>query len=208
MVSPPPGFSHLVYAFGRIWGARGKKLYFSDPHQYEWFRPANFLPFLEDIVLVAPATTGLYVSSLTDTWYLSGTDPSKMESKRVGNGAIPGTLTLVLVPANIAGGAATSGLFAKLSKMPTPVWMTPTGFVVGTHGGNLTYLTESRMKIPPRTQGASLYRIINSIPQVVTSLFGLQEGTDDLTAMFTRNRLYIPAPVVVIGTGGIEISGP
>ena len=31
MVSPPPGFTHLVHAFGRIWGARGKKIYYSDP---------------------------------------------------------------------------------------------------------------------------------------------------------------------------------
>ena len=189
MVQPPPGFTHFVYAFGRIWGARGKQVFYSDPGQYEWFRPANFLPFIEDVALVAPVTGGLYVNSLTNTWYLEGTDPAKMKSTRVGNGAIPGTLTMVQVPASVAGGAVTSELFGKFSKMPTPVWMAPTGFVVGSHGGNLTYLTENRMNIQVRTQGAGLYRIKNGIPQVISSLFGLKEGVDDLSDIFTDGRL-------------------
>ena len=208
MVQPPPGFTHFIYAFGRIWGARGKQVFYSDPGQYEWFRPANYLPFLEDVVLIAPTTSGLFINSLSNTWFLEGTDPAKMESRRTGNGAVPGTLTMVSVPANIAGGAQTSDLFAQMSKMPTPVWMSPTGFVVGTHGGNLTYLTENRMNIQPRTQGASLYRIVNGIPQVISSLHGLPEGVDSLEEFFTRGRIYIPAPVEIIGSGGIEVSGP
>ena len=185
-----------------------RQVFYSDPGQYEWFRPANYLPFLEDVVLIAPTTSGLFINSLSNTWFLEGTDPAKMESRRTGNGAVPGTLTMVSVPANIAGGAQTSDLFAQMSKMPTPVWMSPTGFVVGTHGGNLTYLTENRMNIQPRTQGASLYRIVNGIPQVISSLHGLPEGVDSLEEFFTRGRIYIPAPVEIIGSGGIEVSGP
>src|SRR5208337_224949 len=41
MVQPPPGFSHLVYALGRIWGIRGRRLYYSDPGLFDWFRPKN-----------------------------------------------------------------------------------------------------------------------------------------------------------------------
>jgi len=204
MVQPPPGFTHFTYAFGRIWGALGEKIYYSDPGQYEWFRLANFLPFLEDIVLLAPVTGGLFVSSLANTWFLEGADPAKMKSSRVGNGAIPGTLTMVQVAANIAAGAQTSALFGQLSKMPTPVWMSPAGFVVGTHGGNLTYVTENRMNIRLRTQGAGLYRIVNGIPQVISSLYGLSEGAG--LEEFTRGRIYIPAPMEVIGSGGVEVS--
>ena len=206
MAQGPPGFTHFIYAFGRIWGARGKQFFYSDPNQYEWFRPANFLPFLEDVVLLAPTTGGIFVNSLKNTWFLDGTDPAKMESRRTGNGAVPGTLSMVQVPANIAGGAATNELFAQLSKMPTPVWMSPTGFVVGTHGGNLTYLTENRMNLQPRTLGASLYRLINGIPQVISSLHGLPEGEDSLEEFFTRGMLYVPAPVNVLGSVEIAIS--
>ena len=97
---------------------------------------------------------------------------------------------MVQVAANIAGGAQTSDIFAQLSKMPTPVWMSPTGFVVGSHGGNLTYLTENRMNIQPKAQGASLYRITNGIPQVVSSLFGLKEGVDHLSRFFEEGRIF------------------
>jgi hypothetical protein len=206
MVQPPPGFTHFIYAFGRIWGARGKQVFYSDPGQYEWFRPANFLPFLEDVVLLAPTTAGLFVNSLTNTWFLEGTEPAKMSSRRTGNGAISGTLTMVQVPANIAGGAQTSDLFGQLSKMPTPIWMSPTGFVVGTHGGNLTYLTENRLNMQPRSLGASLYRLLNGIPQVISSLYGLSEGVDSLEEFFTRGQIYIPAPVDVVGSVEIAIS--
>ena len=190
MVQPPPGFMHFIYAFGRIWGALGKKIYYSDPYQYEWFRPANFLPFLEDIVLVAPTTGGLFANSRKNTWYLEGTDPVKMDARRVGNGACAGTLTMVQVAANIAGGAQTSDIFAQLSKMPTPVWMSSTGFVVGSHGGNLTYLTENRLNMQPRRLGASLYRLLNGIPQIITSLHGLPEGEDGLEEFFTDGKIF------------------
>jgi len=113
---------------------------------------------------------------------------------------------MVQMPASVAGGAVTSNLFAKASKMPTPVWMAPTGFVVGSHGGNLTYLTENRMHIPVRTQGASLYRIQKGIPQVISSLYGLPVGEDSLAEFFIRGSIYIPAPVVVEGSVAIEIS--
>lgn len=199
MVQPPPGFTHFIYNFGRIWGALGKAVYYSEPHQYEWFRPRGFFPFLEDIVLLAPTTGGIYASSLTNTWFLQGDDPSKsgddpgkMTVRRVGNGAIPGTLTMVQVPANIAGGAQTNDLFGQLSKMPTPVWMSPTGFVVGTSGGNLTYLTENRMKIQPRGQGASLYRIVDGIPRVLATLRGVKtknETDEVLDNAFTYGQL-------------------
>jgi hypothetical protein len=206
MVQPPPGFAHFIYAFGRIWGARGKQVFYSDPNQYEWFRVANFLPFLEDVVLLAPTTGGIFVNSLENTWFLDGTDPAKMQSRRTGNGAVPGTLTMVQVPANIAGGAATNDLFAQLSKMPTPVWMSPTGFVVGTHGGNLTYLTENRLNMQPRTMGASLYRFTNGIPQVISSLRGLPGKEDSLEEFFTRGQIYIPAPVEIVGSVEIAIN--
>lgn len=212
MVSPPPGFTHFVYSFGRIFGARGKMVYYSDPFQYEWFRPSGYFPFTEDIVLLAPVTTGMFINSRTSTWFVQGDDPSKkgnepgkMTARRVGNGAVPGTLTMVQVPANIAGGAQTSELFALLSKMPTPVWMSPTGFVCGTHTGNLTYLTENRMSIKIRTSGSSLYRLKDGIPQVVSSLYGVSSGENDLQEIFERGRIYSPAPLEIVGEGGVEV---
>src|SRR5208337_3110136 len=131
MVQPPPGFSHLVYAHGRIWGIRGKRLYYSDPARFDWFRPKNYLPFTEELTLIGPAMEGLFVSSWLSTWYLEGTDPSKMKKTLVGQGAIPGTLSMT---------EQDSGHYTISrpdSFPPTPTWMDPSGFSVGSHSGHV-----------------------------------------------------------------------
>ena len=210
-VGPPPGFVHFCQAHGRIWGVAGKKLFYSEPAQYDWFKTGTYLPFLEDLAMVMPVNDGIYVGSLASCWFLQGTEPAKMILKRVGDGVIPGSLTLAQISAGIAGGAATSQIFAAQSKLPTPVWMSPSGWVVGTQGGNLTHMTEGRLRINPRAQGASLYRMKDGIPQVITSLHGPPvRGDDDpdLAAIFTRGRILTPAPYEIILTDGcIAVGG-
>lgn len=200
-VQPPPGFAHFQYAFGRIWGAHGKKLCFSEPNFYSWFRPKSYLPFLEDLVMVAPVEDGLFVSSRTGTWFLPGTDPKEMASRRVGNGAIPGTLTY----AQVEGGGYE--ISRKLSQLPSPIWMTSKGFVVGTNNGHLVHLTEGRLKIVGRTQGASLTFFRDGIPRVISSIWGPPTTKEDLNLsfIFNNNRLYVPRPIRVEGSGGVII---
>lgn len=200
-VQPPPGFVHFQYAFGRMWGVKGKKLIYSDPNFYEWFRASNFLPFIEDLVMVAPVQEGLFVSSRTSTWFLPGTDPKEMTSKRVGPGAVPGTLTY----AQVEGGGYE--ISRKLSQLPFPVWMTSQGFVVGTNNGHLVHLTEARLKIMGRTQGASLTFSRDGIPRVISSLWGAPTTKEDeiLSFIFSNGRLYAPKPIRVVGAGGVII---
>ena len=200
-VQPPPGFTHFQYAFGRIWGAHGKKLCFSDPNFYGWFKAKNYLPFLEDLVMVAPVEDGLFVSSRAGTWFLRGTEPKEMVSKRVGNRAVPGTLTY----AQVEGGGYE--ISRKLSQLPTPIWMTSKGFVVGTNNGHLVHLTEARLKIVGRTQGASLTFSRDGIPRVITSIWGPPTTKEDarLSFIFKNNRLYVPKPIRVEGSGGVII---
>jgi hypothetical protein len=184
-VQPPPGFSHFVFAFGRIWGARGKKICYSDPHQYEWFRTSNYLPFLEDLVLLAPVTGGIFASSRARTWFLEGTDPAKMGLRTVGDGAVPGTMVM----AQVEGGGYE--ISRKLAQLPSPVWMSPRGLVVGTHTGHVVHLTEARVRLNPRTQGAGLYRVKDGIPQVLVSLYGqLQEEDLDLLRLFEEGKIF------------------
>ena len=65
--------------------------------------------------------------------------------------------------------------------MPTPVWRSPQGWVVGTHGGHLTLITERRLKVSARQQGASFFRTQEGIPQIITSLWGVAQGQDEET---------------------------
>lgn len=185
MVQPPPGFSHFVFAHGRVWGARARKVWYSDPHQYEWFRPRNYLPFLEEMVLLAPVTGGLFANSLKSTWFLEGTDPAKMSLQRVGDGAVPGTLIM----AQVEGGGYE--ISRKLAQLPSPVWMSRGGIVVGTHSGHLVHLTEGKVRLQARPRGAGLYRLQEGIPQIIVSTHGDGGGNDDdLLRLFEEGKIF------------------
>ena len=182
-IVPPPCFSHFAFANGRFWGVAGRNLYHSEPNEYGdfgWFS-RKVDTFLEELVMVASFNAGIYVNSRTSTWSLKGTEPEKMVMERVGGGAIPGTLTLAQIPAKLAGGAVPTMDFGELSMMPTPVWRSPQGWVVGTHGGHLTLITERRLKVSARQQGASFFRTQEGIPQIITSLWGVAQGQDEET---------------------------
>lgn len=192
-IAPPPPFAHFAYFAGRIWGVSGKNLYYSEPNElgdFGWFSH-KAIPFLEDLVMVAPYNTGLFVASRTATWDLPGSDPEKMEVLRVGTGAIPGSLTYAQVPAKLAGGAVPTQAFGDLSMMPTPVWRSPTGFVVGTHKGHLTLITERKVKMSARQQGASIFRWQEGVPQVVMTTWGVAQNQNTETQAIMHNgRLF------------------
>lgn len=192
MCGPPPKFRDFVFAFGRFWGAKGKRLYYSFPGFPEWFRDGDYRGFQDEIVLLAATNGGIFVNSRTSSWYLGGSDPEKVEVYRCGDGAVPGTLCMARAPASLAGGAATSANFGTLSQMPTPVWLSPTGFVVGTHTGHLTHLTYHRLRLPTRAWGASLFRIKEGIPQIITTLHGpyADEPDPELDQIFNDGRLF------------------
>lgn len=193
-VIPPPPFSHFVFVHGRIWGVAGKNLYYPEPGEPEWFKRGNFLPFLEDLVLVAGVNEGIFVNSLTSTWFLSGTDPKKMAMSRIGEGALPGSLMFAQVPGSMT---ALDGLLRpKGPQMPLPIWLAPTGFVTGTHGGTVTHMTNSALSFPLRQRGAGLFRYLAGVPQVVMTQGGSVDRVDeDLQLFMATGRLCPPAPV-------------
>jgi len=188
-IVPPPPFAHFAFAHGRFWGIEGRNLHYSEPNELGdlgWFS-RKVKPFLEDLVMVAPFTNGLYVNSLTSTWVLRETAPEKMKIERVGNGAIPGSLTLAKIQASMSGGAVPTREFADLSMMPTPVWRSPTSIVIGTHSGHLIFVTERRLKLSTRQYGAGLFRMQDGIPQIIMTAWGVAQNPDQEAENIFRN---------------------
>jgi hypothetical protein len=176
-VAPPSGICHFAQAFGRMWACQGRNLIYSDPFQYEWFRVQNFKPFLEDLVMVAPVNNGLFVNSETTTWFLDGSDPAKMILTRMGEGAVPGTLVYAELPGAVVGGGYE--ISRRLSQLPSPVWIGAHGYVVGTQTGHLVHLTESRLRMSVRSQGAGLFRVKQGVPQIIMAMSGNQRNGGD-----------------------------
>ena len=172
-VTAPPRMVHFTQAFGRVWGACGKKVYYSFPFQPEWFHPGWYLPFPEDIVMVAPASDGLFINSLTSTWWVEGREPGKMKITKIGEGAIPGTLTM----AQVEGGGYE--ISRKLSEVPSPAWASRAGIVIGTATGHLVRVTDGRVKMPLRSEGAAIYWQRDGFPQIVCSLTGSVQNIDE-----------------------------
>ena len=199
-VIPPPPFRHMAHAFGRLWLAAGRRLYFSDPHEYDWFRENGYLPFLEELVMVAPVMGGLFVGSRTSTWFLEGRTPGKMKLERLGDGVVPGTLAY----AQVEGGGYE--ISRRMSQLPSPVWLGRQGVVVGTHHGHLVHLTEARLKMTVRREGAALARTCQGLPQVLFTGFGLAASEDqELREIFQRGKLFPPAPQALEATGGLVV---
>jgi len=188
MVTPPPPFNHFAHAFGWMWGISESKLLYSEPFQYEWFKVANYIPFIEEPVMVAPVDEGIFVNSLKSTWFLDGTTPGEMAMRRIGDGAIPGTLTYAQMPGAVVGGGYE--ISRRQSQLPSPIWMGPNGFVVGTRTGHLVHLTEARLKVNPRNQGASICYVKDGIPRVIVSMSGIQANEDaELSSIFDAGAL-------------------
>jgi len=179
----PPPFTHFAFGHGRIWGARENKVYYSAAFRYENF-PHLYLPFNEEVVMVAPVTDGLYVNSRTSTWWLNRTSPDKMVAHRVGDGAVSGTLVYAQVrQKEIAGNVVSESL---------PAWMDARGIVIGTNIGHMMHITDHRLKMNSFTEGAAFYRDIDGRPQTVFSLFGAPTREMDRTLfdILRRGKLF------------------
>jgi hypothetical protein len=182
--NPPPPFAHFAYGFGRIWGAHEERVIYSQPYRLEGF--VNYFPFNEEVVMVAPVTDGLFINSRTTTWYMDSGDPKKAVARRIGDGAIPGTLTYALrkSPDTMGSGYPVA--------LPEPIWVSPRGIVAGDNRGRLLHLTDTRLKMDNIAAGAGLTRTVNGCPQIIFSLYGSPRGALDatLSEIIKRGNLF------------------
>ena len=167
-VIPPPNLQWICFAFGRIWGASGKYLYYSEAFRPDAFKKGNFFKMPEDITLIAPISDGLFVGTRKRITFLDGKDPKKMSAVReIPAGAVPGSLSYGLVS---GGGYQVS---RKLSQIEAAIWNTSSGIVMGVQGGHVLFLTDGVNKLYPRQNGATLVRDQAGHQQIITTAYGI-----------------------------------
>jgi hypothetical protein len=176
LCGPPPFLENLAYAYGRIWGSSGPTVYYSEPFRFGWFKlTSNRFDFEDDVTLIAQVATGMFIGLKHKTFFLAGTEPSKMAQMEIGAGAVRGTLAYCN---NMPYLADIMGTEQKVISN-VPVWLSEDGFVAGNTAGRLFNLTKNKLRMGTPDHGASLYRDVNGAIQILTSFKQSGFGSSD-----------------------------
>jgi hypothetical protein len=166
LCTPPPQFSILCYAFGRVFGAIDNMVYYSEPWEFEWFRlPFNKLKFDAEVTIIAQVPTGLFIGNRRRTVFMQGVEPATMKEFHAGAASIPGSLAYCNNVPELGDILGTP----EKGYVDVPVWITAEGVVAGNSAGRLFNLTKHKLKFNVPDQGASLYRTHNGAFQYLSS---------------------------------------
>jgi len=190
MCLPPPPMTQLCYAFGRMWGADGDRLVYSEPFLLSLFRPtSNYFHMDAEITVIAKVPTGLFVGTKKSTRFLAGIVPEEMQQSDAGAASIPGTLAYANNLPELGDVLGTP----EKGYVDVPVWRTAEGVVAGNAAGRLFNLTKNKLRMGTPARGASLYRTVGGVFQFITAA-SLSDGGDAATDMvFKAGRAHTSA---------------
>ena len=164
--TPLPPARVLAYYNGRVYGASGAHLYYSDPYNFELMDPRqNVVSFDSQVNVVAPVLDGLFVGTDTATYFLSGADPSDFVRRAVAPyGAVWGKA--VQVPGEFVSKDRETRRAGNVV-----LWMSKKGPCYGTDGGEFKNMTSDRLIRPDATYSANLFRASSGTYHFVSSVF-------------------------------------
>jgi hypothetical protein len=136
-------------------------------------------------------TEGIFVNSEDSTWALIGTNPGTAVVRRIGNGAVRGTL------------AYADFQVADTTYTDVPVWVNMDGIVALSNQFELMNLTSEKLDIPISNEGAGTTISERGIRQILMTLKIPKNMTTDLGAVFEEGRL---TRTEVTGSGGIVVA--
>lgn len=154
---PLPAGDILAFYNGRTYSHANGILYYTEPWSGQYRPLANFIPFPEDVSIVAAMPDGLFIVA-DKTYFLPGT------SSMSGDAKILGTLRVVAETTGVR------GTMVHLPNSPSVMWFTPRGLVMAGPGGSLSFVQEKQVAVQPANEGAALYREVDGLHQVITSL--------------------------------------
>lgn len=158
----PPGSIVRSYK-GRAYVAKGSTLLYSIPLWYYLYKPVEMhFHFPSTITMVQPVADGIYVGTEHGTFFLVGDDPKTMQQRDVDvHGVVPGT-----------GVSVQSAAFNPAHKVDdAAMWWNSRGVLVqGAAGGEINKLTEDRLALPTYVRGATMYRELRGIKQLISTL--------------------------------------
>jgi len=164
--SPPVPMKHLCWAFGRVWGVVGSRVYYSEPYQPELFLlSTSFFDLSESVLMIAESVAGLFIGCASETFLFTGTDPNQMTQVAVGPGVVPGSLSY----------ASELGDLGR----NVPVWIGKDGVYAGLGDGRAINMIKDRVQInPQQVTGASICRVKDGRKQMLFSAKQRADGQE------------------------------
>lgn len=147
----------LAYYNGRIYGAVGKIVWYTEAMNYGLSDPRrNFLMFPADVGVIKPVTDGIFFGTRERVYFYRGGKPADFQAQIVQmHGAVPGTgLDIPTAPGE-----------------PRRVgWFSERGFTIGLDGGAVQVGDKERIMLGQYAQGGSFYREANGVRQVIGTM--------------------------------------
>ena len=221
ILGPPPFATQLAYYNGRIWLAQGKTAWFTELYLYNYVnKTRNFLQFEHEITMLGSVTDGVYVGTTEGVWFhkhgtrIEGHPPGAFTRTRVmDSGVIPGSM--VYIPGEL-GNPPQVGLDSDTPTKVSIMFMTTTGYCIGSDGGQCTNQSEAKFVFPDAVSASAMYRNQLGMHQYVTKLNSggtpsssvrigdyvdvtfrpagtWQEGCDQICFQENLSAAYIPA---------------
>jgi len=203
---PPAGYDFILYAFGRVWGVQGSRLFYSESFRPDLWRDSlNFFEFDQPIVLLALAGDGLFVGCEHETYSLVGTSPAEMRQVKCGPGSVSGSLCYLDTMSDLSSTIMT----AENVQNSVPCWLTADGLVTGRPGGQLFNLTAGKVDLgQDMKRAASLFRRVQGVAQVLVSYQSLPNASREGQAVKAGELFRRPSPdsgqPSVIGSVSVE----
>lgn len=160
-LAPAPAGEHIAYSYGRMYVARGARVYVSEPYAPELFDLRKGYMLESAVTMLAPIFGGLLVGTENEVGWIDGAEPDKAGYvHKAPHGVIPGTLAYGPTD-DYAEAGGVAAYFA-----------TDGGIMRASPGGQLVNLTRARYQYPRATDGAGVVRVTNGISQYLAVLRG------------------------------------
>lgn len=152
---PPDGITMLEVFKGRMYGAIGRDLFYSEPFSFGLFDLGKgFYRFSGDIRFIKAAygttdrdSDGLFVGTDYGVEFLEGDDPAKFSREQVSDSA-----PVIGTEVRCEGTKIGDGMPGKVV-----IWTAQNGIWVGGANGQAICVTRNRLKLPGALRGAAVY---------------------------------------------------
>lgn len=187
-----PPCTTLRYGHGRILGANGPLLVWSEPYRLGLMQDTNYLHLGQEVTLLEPVGeggdgAGWWASDHKRTYFMAGANPAEWTPVvRYPHPAVPGCSVV-----------ASGAIFGLETTAPVAFWLARNGvFCIGLPGGQVMPLQDASLALPVDAErGAAAVLLFDGLRQILATSYGSLPNTaaasDSADITIRRNGVIV-----------------